>query len=274
MFATGRTACFILLSMTAYDAFAPFYDSAMGARDTQAALIVSLARKVVPGAASVLEIACGTGALLAPLAQQFPDYYGLDASEAMIAEATKRLDPARLVVADMREFDLAREFDIVVCAYDSINHLERLEDWEQTFRCVDRHLSPNGVFVFDMNTQAQLEAFAELPAVSRWIDDGRLLVMDVVRRDGAYDWHVDVFAPADGTSYSRHCEVIREVAFPVSDVRRTVGRVFNRVEVIDRAGGRPSRWSRRVFFACSRSQAGGSRSTDPYGIAQTSNAPP
>src|SRR4051794_32147674 len=90
----------------AYEAFAQFYDVAMGTRESQAAFINQLVRPIAPRASSLLELACGTGALLVELAPAFPDYYGLDLSDQMVAEAKKRLDPSRLEVADMRRFDL------------------------------------------------------------------------------------------------------------------------------------------------------------------------
>ena len=44
--------------------------------------------------------------------------------------------------------------------YDSLNHVLALDELEQVFRRVYRHLSPGGVFVFDMNME---EGF-----VTRW----------------------------------------------------------------------------------------------------------
>lgn len=235
-----------------YEVFARFYDAAMGTRESQAAFIKRLVQPVAPQARSLLELACGTGALLVALAPAFPDFYGLDLSEQMVAEAKQRLDSSRVQVADMRAFQLDRHFDVVLCAYDSINHLLTLDEWGEVFKRSSGHLRPNGVFVFDVNTRLQLEAFAAMGPVARWLEPDVLLVLDVQEANESFEWHVDVFARHASTNmFDRHSERIHEVAFPTSDIRALARRYFRRVDVFDRSGGKPSRWSKRLFYRCS-----------------------
>src|ERR1700682_6071049 len=73
----------------------------------------------------VLEIACGSGRVLVPLARAGFDVVGIDVSAHMLALAETKLDAAsranaRLVHADMRDFRLDRtDFDLAIVAVKS-----------------------------------------------------------------------------------------------------------------------------------------------------------
>ncbi len=101
---------------------------------------------------SVLDLACGTGLLSAHLAGVAADVVGVDASDAMLAVA--RRESARSCVSyvrgDMRDFDLGRTFDAVVCASNSMNYVADRDELRQVFGYVARHLRPGGVFAFDV----------------------------------------------------------------------------------------------------------------------------
>ena len=107
-----------------------------------------------------LEIACGTGRALIPLAQQGITMTGIDASERMLEvardktsllsrDAKKRI---HLIKADMREFDLARTFPLIFCAFRSFQHLITKNEQGACLRRVYEHLSDNGVFILDIFT--------------------------------------------------------------------------------------------------------------------------
>ncbi len=54
--------------MTAYAQFAGFYDQVMGDRSADVNRVLDHIKRYQPGAASLLELGCGTGAVLAGLA--------------------------------------------------------------------------------------------------------------------------------------------------------------------------------------------------------------
>jgi len=88
----------------------------------------------------VLELACGTGRLLARLAGAGLEVTGQDLSEAMLAQARRRVEalPAdirgrvRLEKADMCNFDLGRTFAMAMIADNSFRELEHF-----TLMCSD-----------------------------------------------------------------------------------------------------------------------------------------
>ena len=236
--------------MTGYDAFAPFYDQVMGDRGPVAAYVHALIQRHRPSAGSVLELACGTGAILEHLQRHY-DITGLDASQQMLDIAAQKVPQARLLSADMTHFDLGETFDAVLCVFDSINHLVSFADWERVFDRAAAHLAERGVFVFDVNTERKLAAFAVAPPWTQWFGDDNLLLIDV--RDegkGVYAWKVRVFEHCDDSTYRLHVEDIREAAFPLERIRQALDERFRRVRVFDAERSRPTTLSQRLYFLC------------------------
>ena len=236
--------------MTGYAAFAPFYDQVMGDRGREAGYVHGLIQRHRPSAASVLELACGTGAIL-QLLQPHYEITGLDASQPMLDIAAKKVPRARLRHADMTRFDLGETFDAVLCVFDSINHLVRFSDWERVFDRARAHLADRGIFVFDVNTERKLAAFAVAPPWTQWFGDDNLLLIDVRGEgDGMYTWKVRVFEHFGDSAYRLHVEDIQEVAFPLEQIREALGRRFRRVRVFDAERARPTTRSERLYFVC------------------------
>ena len=116
--------------------------------DANAARVEALIRERVPGAATLLEVACGTGAYLERLADGF-EVAGLDISAPMLERARARLPAAELVQGDMRDFALDRRFDAVVCLFSSIAYMTSLEDLHAAVRGFADHLVLGGVAILE-----------------------------------------------------------------------------------------------------------------------------
>ena len=102
----------------------------------------------------VLELGCGTGHKLIPIASDGHPSTGLDLSPDMLAEAQRKAHERGVEVAwvpgDMREFHLGQTFDLVFIAANSLLHLHRAEDLVDCFRSVRRHLAPGARLIFDV----------------------------------------------------------------------------------------------------------------------------
>ena len=115
-----------------------------------------------PKARTLLELACGTGAILKIPANDY-DVVGLDQSPQMLSIARKKLPRVRFYRRDMVRFDLGKKFDVIICVFDSINHVLKFAEWQKIFRNAARHLEDDGLFLFDINTQAKLERLMRAP---------------------------------------------------------------------------------------------------------------
>ena len=106
----------------------------------------------------LLEVACGTGRVLVPLAQAGFHVIGLDASPFMLDIAREKLGAAgpeiearaRLVQGDMRSFALGETFDLAIIAAKSMAYLTSRADQQRTLRAVAGHLRPGGLLALDL----------------------------------------------------------------------------------------------------------------------------
>ncbi len=112
---------------------------------------------------SILDLACGTGAMTIELAKRGYDMTGVDISEEMLSIARSRCDAQRLphsvllVRQNMCELELYGTVNAVICCLDSLNYLTDTASLRRTFNHVHNYLDPGGVFVFDMNAPAKFE---------------------------------------------------------------------------------------------------------------------
>jgi len=98
----------------------------------------------------VLELGCGTGRTLLPIAEAGVACVGLDRSEEMLAVFRAKTDAAELVHGDMRRFDLGRRFRLVTIPFRAFSHLLTVDDQLACLACVRRHLEPDGLVAFDV----------------------------------------------------------------------------------------------------------------------------
>ena len=102
----------------------------------------------------VLELACGTGQLTTPIAALGLPTVGLDRSHAMLKVARQRASAGgatmSFVQGDMRDFALGRHFDLIFVARNSLLHLLSTTDLVAALTAVRRHLTPDGIFAFDI----------------------------------------------------------------------------------------------------------------------------
>ncbi len=232
-----------------YDKFYRFYDRVMGDRSEAATYIRSLTNRYSPQAKTVLEIACGTGGILGILSASY-DVTGLDCSRPMLAIARKKLPHVRFFRQDMTSFHIARQFDAIVCVFDSINHLLRFADWRKVFCRVALHLKDDGVFIFDVNTLGKLQRLVNGPAWERWIGHDLAIVKVTGGRRGAFEWDVKIFERQNGNSYSLFHEKISEIAFPKQQIVSSLQSHFKEVKVLDPFGAKASDRSERLYFVC------------------------
>jgi SAM-dependent methyltransferase len=241
--------------VTDYSGFAPFYDRIMGDRTLEIDRIRRYISTHLPGARSLLELGCGTGALLRGLAEDLA-VTGIDRSPEMLSVAARTVPGARLVQADMTGFTLPDRYDVVMCMFDALNHVTTVDGWLRLFECAHDHLSDGGLFVFDVNTTGRLRLLTDAPP---YLDefDGNLLLMTVrPGRDGLVLWETRIFAHQGDDMYRLHREQIYELGVPVRDIRSALAGRFELLEEESLDGSPVSDSSDRVFFAYRRRPAG------------------
>jgi len=170
---------------TGYDATAEFYDQVAPYNEREdVAFFVGMA---LQAGGPVLELGCGTGRVLLPVARAGCAITGLDLSPAMLAICRDKVaaEPAdvaarvRLVQGDMCDFDLGRRFALITIPFRPFQHLVAAEDQLACLQCIRRHLLPSGRLVLDLfnpsiphlANPARLEEFGAEPEIV--MPDGR-----------------------------------------------------------------------------------------------------
>ena len=110
----------------------------------------------------VLDLACGTGNVSALLAQEGYAVTGVDIAPDMIAEAKLKAKRDSLdieyYVQDAAELALPGAcFDACVSLFDSLNYITEPVRLAMAIRRVAHHLVPNGLFIFDINSEFALK---------------------------------------------------------------------------------------------------------------------
>lgn len=233
--------------MTNYDTFAKFYDSVMGSREKNAAEVLSLIKEHHPEAKKILELATGTGTNLVPLSAKY-EVYGLDLSENMLEVARTKLPEAKFYHQNMVSFELQERFDVILCLFDSINHLLDFEQWKQVFQNVHEHLNESGVFIFDVNTPEKLQRVVNDKPFVKEFEGNRMEMTVQEEDDGVVNWRVRFQETGNSTLQE---ENIKEVAFPTNEITEALEQVFSSVDV--KAEPRSDTGVvERIYFSCKK----------------------
>ena len=97
-----------------------------------------------------MDLACGTGVLCRILKNEGIEAAGMDFSSGMIDIARQNYPQVAFDVADMITYRPRKEFDLVTCTGDAINHIPALSDVARIFENVYHYTAPGGYFVFDI----------------------------------------------------------------------------------------------------------------------------
>lgn len=101
------------------------------------------------GGKQYLDLACGSGMLLAHFSDAGFSCNGLDISQDMLDMAADRCPSANLICLDMSEIDLHNSMDLISCFLYSIHYCSSVAALQKTFKNIYAALSPGGVFCFD-----------------------------------------------------------------------------------------------------------------------------
>jgi SAM-dependent methyltransferase len=226
--------------MPGYRRFAAFYDEVMDDPTPRAARVIDAIERYRPGAASLVELGCGTGSVLERLTG-VPTLVGLDLSPEMLAIAAGKVPTAELVEGDLSSFSLGRRFDVVVCVFDTLNHLLTFDAWLSAFDAVAAHLAAGGLFIFDINTVGELRRLGEDPPAVYDFDRGMAIIDVAFARDtedsGMSQWDIRIFEDKGYGRYRLHHEQIGELGVRLSRVRPVIENSFDILELTDERGG-------------------------------------
>lgn len=140
--------------MSDYDLIAPFYDIEHAQFGEDLDMYHNFAELC---GGKILELACGSGRLLLPLASDGYMLTGVDASAAMLKLAHHALEKAgvsarcQLVQQDMCLLQLPEKYRLAVIALGSFGHIITRARQQQALAAIRRHLSTGATFILDLS---------------------------------------------------------------------------------------------------------------------------
>ena len=100
------------------------------------------------GGNTLLDVACGTGLHLKHLKDDF-SCTGVDISKNMLQIARKNAGGVTFKEADMKTFQLSKQFDVIVCLLSSIGYVKTEASLEKTIKNFSRHLKKGGLALIE-----------------------------------------------------------------------------------------------------------------------------
>lgn len=215
--------------MEAYTSFAAVYDMFMDniPYEDWGAYVISLLREQGIEDGLILDLGCGTGSMTEILAREGYDMTGIDISPDMLQIAIeKRMESGADILylnQDMREFELYGTVRAIVSICDSMNYLLEKEDLVQTFRLVNNYLDPEGIFIFDLNTEYK---YRELLGQSTIAED---------RQESSFIWDnsfdeetkineysLSLFIQEKGELYRKYQETHYQRSYSLDEVKEAI----------------------------------------------------
>lgn len=178
----------------------------------------------------ILDMGCGIGSLLRNYSQT-NNTYGADESKEMINVAKKKDKDSKYFIEDIRNLKMDKKFDIIICAYDTINHFKSLIEWEKVFKTAYNHIDQKGYFIFDFNTLEGFKNYSKCPVVKKINND--YLIMQVNREGNSCDWNIHFFENDKKNLFKHSRIIIKEFAFPKKDILNLINKYFVVKKIID-----------------------------------------
>lgn len=146
-------------------ALVDYYDLFFKGEDGDVAFYVEEAQKA---GSPVLELGCGTGRILIPVAEAGVEITGLDASKEMLSSIRHKVSELgesvrsriEIVEGDMTGFSLGGKFNLVMIPCRAFLHLMTPDEQRKALGCIWEHLADNGkliVNVFDPRLDVLLD---------------------------------------------------------------------------------------------------------------------
>ncbi len=199
--------------------------------------------KRLESARVVCDLACGSGNTAIDLARGGRRVHAVDNSPEFLRTVRARARRAGVRVhahrADMRDFRLPEQVELLLCEFAALNALDRRSELGRVFRAASRALLPGGIFAFDVNTP---ESFETQVPTGHWTETPEYkLVMHGSVEDGGrrIPLHLEWFLPENGR-YRHVRETIVHICWTEKEIRSELARAgFVNVRTFDGADVRP-----------------------------------
>ncbi len=203
----------------------------------------------------VLDLGCGTGTLTELLYQKGYDMIGVDNSDAMLDIAMeKRMESGSQILyllQDMRELELYSTVGTVISVCDSVNYILEEEELLSVFSLVNNYLYPDGIFIFDFNTDYKYREIIGDTTIAENREDCSFIWENFYDEESEInEYNVTIFVQEDGDMFRRFTETHFQRGYHVEQMKRLVEQAGMRIiEMLDAdTKGPVTECSERVYI--------------------------
>ena len=218
-----------VLKLDSYTTFASVYDEFMDnvPYDEWSKRIHNILCEHNINSGLVLDLGCGTGTMTEKLASYGYDMIGVDNSVEMLNIAQEKRKKSNCDILylhqDMSKLELYGTVRAVVCVCDSINYILEKAELVEVFSLINNYLDPEGLFIFDFNTEHKYEN----------VIGNRIIAEN--RKDKSFIWEnyyhkykrlnemeLTLFIRKDGDLFTRSTELHYQKAYSLAEMKQAI----------------------------------------------------
>lgn len=224
--------------MEAYKSFARVYDMFMDnvPYEEWCEYLAGLLEEYGITEGLVLDLGCGTGSITEMLAKKGYDMIGVDNSEDMLEIAAEKREKSGMdilyLMQDMREFELYGTVGAAVSICDSINYIPEYEDLVQVFSLVNNYLDPDGIFIFDCNTEYKYKELLADNVIAENREDGSFIWENYYYEDERVNEYDLTLFIREGEQYTRYEETHYQRCYSLEEIKSAIERAGMKLEAV------------------------------------------
>ncbi len=182
----------------------------------------------------ILDLGCGTGNLIKNYSSK-NETFGIDSSLEMIKIAKKKDGRTKYITQDIKKFNFKEDFHIIICAFDTINHLKSIKEWETLFKSASENLLRRGLFLFDFNSIKGFEIYSDKTMFKKIGED--FLLMQAKKQGQNCIWTVNIFKRKNKNIFEREEIFVKERSYENDIIFKKVKKYFKKVKFTENKDG-------------------------------------
>jgi SAM-dependent methyltransferase len=202
----------------------------------------------------ILDLGCGTGLAIKYLNCRSDNYVGVDSSPQMLEVAKRKYPNYEFYLGSIQNINFSDRFDLVLAAFDTLNHLLSPEDWKSTFWTASNHMTENSLFIFDVVTPYDHEfnwpGHLDVTESDEWLYFQR---SDFNKEIGRAFLKTTIFKK-EKCGWGRYDETIEQISLPIEKIQEMLSEVgLKSIHTLDLISGeKPIHSSGTILLICKK----------------------